>query len=363
VIGTAGDNQGDLDISNNVRIIGTGAGEAIVSAAGLTTPNSDRVFEVVSPGILDLSRVTLTGGKTRTTTGKHGGAIQVGNGGSLLLTESALVGNVTVNGGHGGGIYFDATGGGTILRCVITSDTADDISGGIYLASSSIGAGGSVTVTETVIVNNADDDGINPDVHAGTNRTFTSGGNNRLGNSAAGFGVLGDYIKPAGSTVHYVVTGVGDKYDGSTDPLMMSLRDAIHQANITSGAQEIWLPAWKFILTRERTGELTDTEVSYGDLDIKDSLVIRGIENSTSVTWRTGARADAVFELLGDYSGNNVVDQVDFALWHYYNDETPPFSLVTDGDDDGVVLNDQDDYDVCYANYGHTLTLLGVSVS
>jgi hypothetical protein len=191
VIGTGGDNQGDLDISKNVRIIGTGAGEAIISAAGLTTPNSDRVFDVVSPGVLDLSRVTLTGGKTRTTTGKHGGAIQVGNGGNLLLTESGLVGNVTVHGGHGGGIYFDATGGGTILRCVITSDAADDISGGIYLASS-IGAGGSVTVTETVIVNNADDDGINPDVHAGTNRTFTSGGNNRLGNSAAGFGVLGD---------------------------------------------------------------------------------------------------------------------------------------------------------------------------
>ena len=91
---------------------------------------------------------------------------------------------------------------------------------------------------------------------------------NNLFTSAAGFTLHAtDYVRPPGTTVHYVVTSVADTYDGSSTPVNMSVRDAIHQANITAGAQEIWLPAWKYVLTRDRAtfGQgTTDTSVAFG---------------------------------------------------------------------------------------------------
>jgi hypothetical protein len=363
--GLGGTNQGDLDISGNVTIVGDGAGASIIDASGFGTTNRDRVFDVLGSANLTLSRLTLTGGHTRTAAGKHGGAIQVANTGTLVLDQSALVNNKTESGGNGGGIYFAASGSGTILRSVITTDHADHLSGGIYLAGSAPEAGGTVTVTETIVVNNSDEDGINPDVFADGNRTFTSGGKNRLGNATTGFvdGQQGDYIKPAGTTVHYVVTSVVDTYDGFSDPTFMSLRDAIHQANITAGPQEIWLPAWNFVLTVARSGQETDTSVEYGDLDIgRDaatdpggSVTIRGINGSTSVGWAAGLPSDKVFELLGDYNGDGAVNAADELV---LEKDVPE----ADGDEDGDWVDDPDDQNLYDWNLNWVLMLDGIIV-
>jgi hypothetical protein len=164
------------------------------------------------------------------------------------------------------------------------------------------------------------------------------------------------------------VTGVADTFDGSSDKVAMSLRDAIHQSNITSSPQEIWLPAWKFVLARDRAtygqGSATDTSVSFGDLDIDDSLTIRGVTSSTSVAWRVGV-VDAVFDLLGDYNGDGIangtdngnVGTEDYVIWQNTLGSTS--DLRADGDDDGIV--DQGDYGIWTANWGNTLSLLGVS--
>jgi predicted outer membrane repeat protein len=285
--GTGGDTQGDLDITQFVTIVGAGAGRSIVNAAGLGTTNRDRVFDVASGGALDLSRVTLTGGHTRTAAGKHGGAIQVGNGGTLRLDQSALVDNETESGGNGGGIYFAASGSGTITRSVITTDHADDISGGIYLLGSAPGAGGTVKVGTTIIVNNTDDDGVNPDVFAETNRTFTSLGFNLLGNAATGFvnGVNGDFINPTGNTVDYVVTSAVDEVDSSNNALALSLRETIQAANVAGGT--IWLPAWRHRLTRTGTESGTTN-----DLDIANDVTIVGVGPGLTVLDASGLGSD-----------------------------------------------------------------------
>jgi hypothetical protein len=64
-----------------------------------------------------------------------------------------------------------------------------------------------------------------------------------------------------------------------------------------------------------------------GDIEIKQSLVIKGIKNAsgsklTSVGWRSGAAQGAALELLGDYNGDGYispadgdVDAADYVAW------------------------------------------------
>lgn len=118
-----------------------------------------------------------------------------------------------------------------------------------------------------------------------------------------------------------MVTSIADTYHHADDADALSVREAIDLANTAAGAQEIWLPAWDFILTRERTALQTspETDVDQGDLEIKQSLTIRGVSGATSVAWRSGAAPDKVFELLGDYNDDDITDEepadVDSADW------------------------------------------------
>jgi CSLREA domain-containing protein len=188
----------------------------------------------------------------------------------------------------------------------------------------------------------------------GSGRTLNSQGNNRFTTAPGGSGV---YIPGDGDhegSVDYVVTSVADTYDGDNDPKTMSLRDAIHQANIAAGVQEIWLPAWKLVLTRERTSPPTQVEtfVDQGDLEVKESLIIRGVDEQTSVSWRPGAAIDLVFELMGDYNFDGVVDTADDVM---YGKGVPE----ADGDDDGDV--DAADNNIINQYLSQQLTLLGVN--
>jgi hypothetical protein len=231
-----------------------------------------------------------------------------------------------------------------------------------------------VTVTGSIIAGNTA--ALSGRVDVGTQnglpgRTFTSGGNNRLGNAAPGLAHdpngNGDYI----GTVDYIVTGIADTYNHANDESVVSLRDAIDLANTTAGAQEIWLPAWNFMLTRDRAtfggGSTTDMSVAFGDLDIGKSydtsnvggsLTIRGVNGSTSVAWKSDLPTDKLFELLGDYDNDGIanppsnVDTSDNLLWR-------KGVSSADGNDDGVV--DSLDYDVWFQNYGTSLAVHGIA--
>jgi hypothetical protein len=355
VPGTGADAQGDFDITKNVTIIGTGAGEAIIDASGLVTV-TDRIFDVLGGGTLNLSRVTLTGGTTRDATNEqHGGAIQVRAEGMLHLNESALVGNQTVTTGDGGAIYFWPDGGGTITDSVITDNEASDATGGIFLASNPPGDD-DVTLTGTIVALNRDGNtAFGTDVHASGTRVFTNSSNNLLGNETGGVTTSSNHV----GSVDYIVTGVADTYDRSNDTLVRSVRDAIDAANGAAGKIG-WLAAWDFVLTRERTTdpEATETEVSDGDIEIKKSMTIRGVNGSTSVAWRAGAALDLAFELLGDYNFDLSVDAADRTIWAVQNGMEGS-NLAADGDDNAMV--DGDDLTLRNAHFGNELTISGVS--
>jgi hypothetical protein len=114
------------------------------------------------------------------------------------------------------------------------------------------------------------------------------------------------------------------------------------------------------VLTRDRGSLTSDTTVAWGDLDIHQSAIIRGIAGRTSIGWKSGV-VDKVFELVGDYSGNGTVevDTADYIVWQSQNGSTGGYEqFAADGDDDGDV--DADDYTVWSQHYGNTLQLVDV---
>ncbi|MEX0611518.1 MAG: hypothetical protein WD738_00750, partial [Pirellulales bacterium] len=287
ISGSGGISQGDLDVTGNVTIVGDGPGLSVIDAGGIAT--DERIFDVAN--VLDLSGVTLTLGDARSVSlERNGGAIRVKNGGHLDLSYSTIAANDTGRRGFGGGIYFDATATGMIEACVITVNTADNEGGGVYIESGT----GAITLKSTIIANNSDSESSTPDIIVGAGRPFVTAGYNRF-TSYSGF-MLHETDYLATGPVHYVVTSIADTYDGSNDPVNMSLRDAIDQANNAPGAQEIWLPAWEFRLTRDGT-DAGAPNVSIGDLDVTEDLTIRGIDLATKVD--ASGIVDAAFDQIG----------------------------------------------------------------
>ena len=77
---------GDLDILDNLTIVGAGADKTIIDASGL----NDRVFEVLAGKTFDISGVTITGGNNFATGGPGGATL---NAGTLVVTDSTLARN------------------------------------------------------------------------------------------------------------------------------------------------------------------------------------------------------------------------------------------------------------------------------
>ena len=223
------DTQGDLDVIGELTIIGAGAGVSIIDASGLSS-SVDRVLNVNSFATLDLQRVTLMMGHAVNTPNQwNGGTIRVQDYGELHLSYSAIVSNQTGNNGNGGGIYFDRYASGAIKASVITSNSAANTAGGIYLASST-DTGGTVTIETTIVANNTDSLGNNPNIFVGANRTLSSLGNNRFATGVTGFTqALTDHI----GSVDYVVTSVADTWDVTHGASKLSLREAINLAKTT----------------------------------------------------------------------------------------------------------------------------------
>ena len=349
VVGTGGANQGDFDITGNVTIRGAGAGLSVIDASGL----NDRIFEIITPNVsLTAARLTLTGG--------NGGA---GGGGAILadlqttvdLNQVALVGNTTNE--IGGAIRVG--GPNTILRVrnsVITGNTAVGAGAGIAVYTTGPDTS-NITIGSTVLARNVSNATTYENIY--TDSPLTNEGNNLLDNDVGGYfsAAFGDYIGP----VDCVVTSVADTFDNADNAYALSIREAIDAANSLSGTQEIWMPAWKFVLTRPRSAApgSTDTDVTVGDLDIHQSLILRGVSGVTSVAWRAGI-TDKVFELLGDYNGDGIangsVGSEDYTIWRDTLGSTS--DLRADGDDNGVIQ--EADWIIWKSHFGNTLTRYGV---
>lgn len=206
----------DLDILGNVTIIGAGPGLTVIDAEDLT--NHGRIFDIVNAGVLHLSGVTLQMGDTPSGGQANGGAIRVQNGGRLELDYSAIAGNDTGSSGTGGAIYFAPTATGSIETSVITLNTADEQTGGVYLEAGS----GIVTIKSTIVANNNVGE-TDPDIYAGSSGRLQSLGYNRF-TSYAGFTLHDtDHV----GSVDYVVTSIVDKYDTNYDTKKLSLREGL----------------------------------------------------------------------------------------------------------------------------------------
>jgi hypothetical protein len=278
---------------------------------------------------------------------------------TLVVDEVSMVDNAAFS---GAAIRVQSGSNLRITRSVFTENMASTTAGAV-----SVPAGATAEIGSSVFAKNLQSNVSMPATGA------TNLGNNLVDSTLGADSffsneMYGDHIGP----VDYVVTSVADTFDGNNDPVSKTVRDAIQQANEDTGAQEIWLPAWEFTLTRERAifggGSVTDTSVAFGDLDIGKgsptdgggSLTIRGVTESTSVAWRSGAALDKVFELLGDYNNDGLiappadVDGSDYVVWRRQEGMTGT-GLGADGNEDGTV--NQADFDLWADHYGNTLML------
>src|SRR6266581_1331928 len=138
-IAGAGNNSatsGDLDISEDLTILGAGARTTIIDGNRL-----DRVFDVRNPVPVVISGVTIRNGAAPGSTA--GGGIAAVNG-PLTLTDVAFVGNSA--GGNGGAIF--ASGTTVLTGCAVIGNSAGDGGGGIVIQN------GALTLTNVTISGN-----------------------------------------------------------------------------------------------------------------------------------------------------------------------------------------------------------------
>jgi len=370
--GLGGDTAGDFDITDEVTILGAGAGATILQ---VDPSLMDKAFEVQADGKLELRRMTLTGG---TVAGSIAVVASTNLGeNSLTLNEVSIVNSSSTF--FGGAIYVGVGAKAVITKSVIANDSAAFVGGGIAADAFS-----EVTLSESIVVNNSAMFG-DPDLAsggAGNDRgKFVSAGKNLIGSVANA-----DYTDPTGTdyisltgVVDYVVTSLVDTFDlaHTSDGSLLSLREAVNFANTDNGGEsEVWLPGWEFILTRQRdyNAQLEDTDVSFGDIDIAESILLRGISGVTSINWTAriaipNNNRDKIFDLLGstaDGTVDGMAHGADFIIWQReYNDDPNAIAeyeeFLADFNDDGIV-NGEDQNSIWQTYFGNTLDLEGISV-
>ena len=150
----------------------------------------------------------------------------------------------------------------TILRSVLTNNHGYD--GSAVFAEPWGGHNGSLTIGDSIFALNSryatNEDGATPNVGVYAGVALTNLGNNLYDNAAGGFfnvlSAAGDHL----GTPQYVVTTVADTFDHTNDAESLSIREAVDLANQAAGTQEIWIPAWSFVLTRDRGGLTSDVD-------------------------------------------------------------------------------------------------------
>jgi len=286
---------GDLDILTDITIVGAGMGLSVIDASGIT----DRVFHVLAGHSLDVSALTVTGADTSA----EGAGFYVYRG-DLSLDQVAVINNRTTNSVGGGGI-LNKQGNLDVVDSVFAyNDTTANL-GAIIRTWGATGFAATTTLSGNVFAKNTQSGGDlqGQIAHSVTGSTTSLGGNvsDSAGRDFANWpnNILvhaTDYVDASGPD--HVVTSLVDTFRTTPDINRLSLREAVDLANDSvSTPEEIWLPAWTFLLTR--TGSDTGSpNVSLGDIDILDDLTILGIDDSETTVDATFI-VDNVFEEIG----------------------------------------------------------------
>src|SRR5438445_1427507 len=114
--------MGDLDITDDVTIIGTSAATTILDGNGI-----DRIFEIANPAsIVAMSSLTIRNGNPGPP-GPDADGGGIFNQGTLTLTDVVVANNTSA--GRGGGI--SSVNDLTLTNCVVSGNTAANFGGGI----------------------------------------------------------------------------------------------------------------------------------------------------------------------------------------------------------------------------------------
>ncbi|MEM6468653.1 MAG: LamG-like jellyroll fold domain-containing protein, partial [Planctomycetota bacterium] len=128
---------GDLDITSNITIVGTGADDVIISGAGL----GDRIFDIRSGGELTLSGLTLSGASSG---GQDGAAIY--NDGTLTASDIVIRDNTANN--YAAGLASVNSAVATLDRVAFINNDTNNEGGAIRLT------GGTVNITNSTFSGN-----------------------------------------------------------------------------------------------------------------------------------------------------------------------------------------------------------------
>lgn len=213
---------GDLDITEDLTLIGAGRTSTIIDAGGL-----DRVFDLIGSPVAQISDVTIRGGSaggnpggginagfgsltlTRSRVANNSsnlGAIHVGSGGALILTYSRVDNN---NGANGGGLAVFQPAPATLINSDIFSNTASFSGGGIF-------SSGTLTLVNSTISGNGAADNGGGIFSAGStnlfNVTISNNTADRFDNSAGEGG--GVFISMGTFTTRNSI--IGGNFDSST---------------------------------------------------------------------------------------------------------------------------------------------------
>jgi CSLREA domain-containing protein len=163
---------GDLDISDNLTLVGSGAAttiidggsidrvihitvpSAVVSLTGITIQKGGGFFGmdygagIVNSGTLTLEQVTVRDNLSNAGTQGIVAGGGIGNMGSLTIVESTISGNTALGGANGGGGIYNGYGAqANIINSTISGNTTGAAGGGIF-------SYGDLTATNVTISNN-----------------------------------------------------------------------------------------------------------------------------------------------------------------------------------------------------------------
>ncbi len=200
---------GDLDLRDNVTLIGAGADSTIVSGNDL-----DRVFHVLTATVQFIG-ITIRNGSA---TSSGGGLFN--EGGNVTLTSSAVTSNTTSAGPSigGGGVYNTALGTLTLVNTAVLSNTTTNTTTGANAHGGGVYSAGTLTMINTTLSGNrATRSGgglYNAGVATLSNVTIT---HNTADSNADGSGDAGGIrTTGAGATVAIRNSLVAGNYDLST---------------------------------------------------------------------------------------------------------------------------------------------------
>jgi CSLREA domain-containing protein len=138
---------GDLDITDDLTITGTGAKNTFINGGKL-----DRVFHIIGPISVTITNITIQNGLAT----ERGGGIYIESG-NVTIKGSTVSNNNTTSGGdfaYGGGIFNSGTL--TITKSTLSNSTisSNSVSGGTDAYGGGIFNSGALTITGSTISNN-----------------------------------------------------------------------------------------------------------------------------------------------------------------------------------------------------------------